>query len=157
MFHVRNILNSIRKKKRPYLEQIQKRRSIPLRFLCTENLKIEKISDEGNTEDLITFPALALLDFFGLVFMFGFWGFCASEFLPVQKSTFRGVNNPIITSALAMNLLKAFQAFLKSQTQANALWVALKSIWIISPEEPNPPIFPFVASLIWVLSRICAQ
>lgn len=74
MFHVRNILNSIRKKKKPHSEHIQKRSSIPLRFLCTENLKIEKISDEGNTEDFITFPALALLDFFWTYFYIWVFG-----------------------------------------------------------------------------------
>lgn len=157
MFHVRNILNSIRKKKRPYLEQIQKRRSIPLKFLCTENLKIEKISDEGSTEDFITFPALALLDFFWLVFMFRFWVFCAIwVFCQFRKAPSEVSTIPSLLQLLPWTCWRLFKPSWKARPKL-MLWVALKSIWIISPEEPNPPIFPFVASLIWVLSRICAQ
>lgn len=89
MFHVRNILNSIRKKKKPHSEEIQKRSSIPLRFLCTENLKIEKISDEGNTEDFITFPASALLDFFLNLFLYlGFWGASCGIFVHLSFCQF---------------------------------------------------------------------
>lgn len=85
-------------------------------------------------------------------FVVGFlsvWFYCQLRKVPSEVPT-------ILSLALAMNLLGQ-ASFLKSQTPANAPWVALKSIWSISPEEPNPPIFPFVASLIWVLSRICAQ
>lgn len=46
---------------------------------------------------------------------------------------------------------------MKSQAQANALRVVWKSIWCISSQGLNPPVFLFVASLIQVFSLILAQ
>lgn len=107
MFHVRNILNSIRKKKKkPHSEKIQNRSSIPLRFLCTEKLNIEKISDEGYMEDFITSSALALLGgSFGLFLYLGFWGACCGFFVHLSFCLFRKAPSEVSTIPSSLQFL----------------------------------------------------
>jgi len=135
-------------------------------FCAFKTWRLEKENAEDNTEDFITFAVLApsvcfaLFWFFScFVFLFCFFvdgpffvcGFASWEkHLPFCWS----VNNPIITLAFGYQLAGPRPSWkVRPKLMLSVVW---KSIWCVSLEEPNPPIFLFVASLIRVSLHILA-